>query len=186
MGIALKLIWSSLWGNCILLGLEKEKSLWDDTYIFQGDRLASIIRNKKAFFEYEILSKYEAGISLVGTEVKSLRAGKVKIIEAFCRISPAGELELHQLDISPYTFGNQNNHERARVRILLMKKPEIRRLEQQLKEKGLSLIPLSMYFKRGKVKVEIALAKGKKLHDKRATMKEKDAKREIDRSIKEM
>jgi len=167
-----------------LLVLEKERGLWNDRPTHQGERLASIIRNKKAFFEYEILNKYEAGIALVGTEVKSLREGKVKIIEAFCRISPSGELELHQLDISPYSHGNQNNHERARVRKLLMKKNEIKRLEQQLKEKGLSLIPLSMYFTRGKVKVEIALARGKKLHDKRASLKEKDAKREIDRSVK--
>jgi len=148
--------------------------------------LASIIRNKKAYFEYEILQKFEAGIALVGTEVKSLREGKVKIIEAFCRITDDDQLELHQLDISPYAFGNQNNHDRARVRRLLMKKPEIRRLGQQLRVKGLSLIPLSMYFTRGKVKVEIALAKGKKLHDKRASLKEKDAKREIGRATKEL
>jgi len=148
--------------------------------------LASIIRNKKAFFEYEILQKFEAGIALVGTEVKSLRAGKVKIIEAFCRVTDDDQLELHQLDISPYEFGNQHNHERARVRQLLMKKTEIHRLGQHLKVKGLSLIPISMYFTRGKVKVEIALAKGKKLHDKRASMKEQDAKREISRATKEL
>ncbi|OGH00369.1 MAG: SsrA-binding protein [Candidatus Lambdaproteobacteria bacterium RIFOXYD1_FULL_56_27] len=146
--------------------------------------MSSIIQNKKAFFEYEVLDRFEAGIALVGTEVKSLRAGKVKIIEAFCRVTNDGQLELHQLDISPYEFGNQNNHDRSRVRKLLMKHSEIRKLGQMIKEKGLTLIPISMYFKRGKVKVEIALAKGKKLHDKRASLKEKDTQREIDRAIK--
>ncbi|MDT8445726.1 MAG: SsrA-binding protein SmpB [bacterium] len=146
--------------------------------------MSSIVRNKKAFFEYEILEKFEAGIALVGTEVKSLRAGKVKIIEAFCRVNNSFELELHMLDIAQYTHGNLNNHERTRVRKLLMHKNEIRRIDQKTREKGLTIVPISLYFKRGKVKVEIALAKGKKLHDKRADMKAKDAKMEIDRALK--
>ena len=141
--------------------------------------MSSIIQNKKAFFEYEVLDRFEAGIALVGTEVKSLRAGKVKIIEAFCRVTNDGQLELHQLDISPYEFGNQNNHDRSRVRKLLMKHSEIRKLGQMIKEKGLTLIPISMYFKRGKVKVALGLVRGKKLHDKR----EDNKKAEINRKL---
>ncbi len=135
-----------------------------------------IIRNKKAFHNYEILDRMEAGIALVGTEVKSIRLGRVKILEAFCRINQDYELELWQLEISPYSHGNLHNHKVDRVRKLLMHKKEIVKLAAKMQEKGLSLVPLSMYFKRGKVKVQIALAKGKKLHDKRQDMKEKDAK----------
>lgn len=146
--------------------------------------MSQIVRNKKAFHDYHILDKFEAGIALQGTEVKSLRAGKVKIIEAFCQVNSKMELELHMLDIAPYSHGNLNNHERTRVRKLLMHKNEIKRLDLKAREKGLTIVPIALYFKRGKVKVEIALAKGKKLHDKRADMKEQDAKREIARALK--
>ena len=145
----------------------------------------AIIKNKKAFHNYEVLNRFEAGISLVGTEVKSLREGKVKIIEAFCRITNDAELILQGLEIAQYSHGNINNHQPTRDRKLLMHKQEIIRLSNQMAEKGLSLIPLGMYFKRGKVKVEIALCRGKKMHDKREAMKKKDAKREIDRALKE-
>ena len=127
---------------------------------------------------------HKAGIALVGTEVKSLRQGKVKIIEAFCRITKDMELELCQLEISQYSHGNVHNHEPNRTRRLLMHKREIVKLAAKAQEKGLSIIPIAMYFKRGKVKVEIALCRGKKLHDKRQDMKEKDAQREIDRAVK--
>ncbi len=143
-----------------------------------------IIKNKKAFHNYEVLDRFEAGISLVGTEVKSLREGSVKILEAFCRISKDFELTLHQLEISHFKQGNINNHEVTRVRKLLMHKREIFRLNQKMQEKGLNLIPVGMYFKRGRVKVEIALCRGKKMHDKRASLKEKDQKREIARALK--
>ena len=144
----------------------------------------SIVRNRKAWHEYEILEKFEAGIALVGTEVKSVRLGKVKITEAYCSIDDKLQMDLYEMEISPYTFGNIHNHKTKRVRKLLMHKREINRLLSKVKEKGLTLIPLSLYFKNDKVKVEVALVKGKKLHDKRASLKDKDAKREIDRAIK--
>lgn len=145
-----------------------------------------IVKNKKAFHNYEVLERMEAGISLVGTEVKSLRAGKVKIIEAFCRVTKDMELELCQLEISQYTHGNQHNHDPNRPRKLLMHRREIIKIAAKAQERGLSIIPIAMYFKRGKVKVEIALCRGKKLHDKRHDMKAKDAQREIDRAVKNM
>jgi SsrA-binding protein len=142
----------------------------------------TIIKNRKAWYEYEVFDKFEAGIALVGTEVKSIREGKVKIVDAFCHITGDMQLELHQMEISPYKYGNIHNHKANRIRRLLMHKSEIKRLFSKVKEKGLTLIPLSMYYKNGVVKVEIALCRGKKLHDKRASMKEKDAKREISKA----
>ena len=145
-----------------------------------------IVKNRKAFHEYEIMERYEVGISLQGTEVKSLRAGKVKIVDAFCQISDQLELEIYQLHINLYNFGNQFNHEPTRRRKLLMHKREIKRIFQKVRERGFTLVPLSLYFKGNHIKVEIALAKGKKLHDKRASLKEKDAKRDIDRAMKNL
>ena len=143
-----------------------------------------IIRNRKAWHEYEILEKFEAGIALAGTEVKSLRVGRVKITDSYCQIDDRLQMDLLELEISPYTHGNIHNHKPKRIRKLLMHRREINRLLSKVKEKGLTLIPLSLYFKGDKVKVEVALCKGKKLHDKRAAIKDKDAKREIDRAIK--
>ena len=143
-----------------------------------------IIKNKKAFHNYEVLDRFEAGIALEGTEVKSLREGGVKILEAFCRVSKDFELTLHQLEISHYKHGNIHNHDPHRVRKLLMHKREIFRIGQKMQEKGLSLIPIGMYFKRGRVKVEIALCKGKKMHDKRDALKARDQKMEIARAMK--
>jgi SsrA-binding protein len=142
-----------------------------------------IVRNRKAWHEYDILEKFEAGIALVGTEVKSIRAGKVKIVDAYCQISPDFQLDLHQLEISPYEFGNIHNHKTDRVRRLLMHRKEIIRLLSKVKEKGLTLIPLALYYKHGRVKVEIALCRGRKLHDKRAAMKDKDDRKEIRQSV---
>ncbi len=144
----------------------------------------SIVKNRKAWHEYDILEKFEAGIALVGTEVKSVRLGKVKITEAYCGINDNLQMEIYEMEISQYTFGNINNHQTRRIRKLLMHRREIVRLLSKVKEKGLTLIPLSLYFKNDKVKVEVALVRGKKLHDKRAVLKDKDAKREIDRAIK--
>jgi len=143
-----------------------------------------IIKNKKARFNYEILEKFEAGIALAGTEVKSIRAGKVKIEEAFCNITADYQLELLQMSISPYEFGNIHNHDATRRRRLLMHRREIIRLNSKIKEKGLTLIPVALYFKKDKVKVELGLGRGKKLHDKREILKKRDQKLEIDRAIK--
>lgn len=141
-------------------------------------------KNKKAFYDFQVLEKYEAGISLQGTEVKSLRAGKLKLTDTFCAITDDYQLEIHNLHISPYDFGNLSNHEPKRIRPLLMHFNEIKRLQSKIKEKGLTLIPISLYFKNSWVKVEIALCKGKKLHDKRASIKDKEMAREINRSLK--
>ena len=143
----------------------------------------SIVRNRKAWHDYEIMEKYEAGIVLVGTEVKSIREGRAKIADAYCHITSDLQIELHQMEISQYKFGNINNHETNRVRKLLMRKREIAKLFSKIREKGLTLIPLSLYYKKGMVKIEIAVCRGKKLHDKRAALKEKDAKKEIKKAF---
>lgn len=141
-----------------------------------------IVRNKKALFNYELIEKYEAGIVLLGTEVKSLREYSVNMSDSYASFKK-GELFIVNMHISPYHFGNRNNHEPLRERKLLMKKREINRLLGKVKEQGLTLIPISLYFSKGKVKVELALAKGKKLHDKRETLKRKTLDREMERYI---
>ncbi len=141
-----------------------------------------IVKNKKALFNYELIEKYEAGIVLLGTEVKSLRERSVNMSDSYASFKK-GELFIVNMHISPYHFGNRNNHEPLRERKLLMKKREIKRLLGKVKEQGLTLIPISLYFSKGKVKVEIALAKGKKLHDKRETLKRKTLNREMERYI---
>lgn len=145
-----------------------------------------IVRNKKARFNYEILETLEAGIALRGTEVKSIRLGKVRLTEAFCQITDTLQLEIRQMGVSVYEFGNIHNHQTDRNRKLLMHRREIVRLYSKIKEKGLTLIPLSLYLKQGRVKVEVALCRGKKVHDKRASIKEKEAKIEIRRSLKNL
>ncbi|MCK5267110.1 MAG: SsrA-binding protein SmpB [Spirochaetes bacterium] len=142
-----------------------------------------IIKNKKAFHEFFVLERYEAGIVLKGTEVKSLRVGKINFLDAYASIVNK-EVWLKQMHISPYTHGNRDNHDPARKRKLLLNSKEILKIDQKMKEKGLTLIPLSLYFLRGKVKVDIGLCKGKKLHDKRKTLQEKDARREMDREMR--
>lgn len=141
-----------------------------------------IVRNKKALFNYELIEKYETGIVLLGTEVKSLREHSVNMSDSYASFKK-GELFIVNMHISPYHFGNRNNHEPLRERKLLMKKREINRLLGKVKEQGLTLIPISLYFSKGKVKVELALAKGKKLHDKRETLKRKTLDREMERYI---
>ena len=143
-----------------------------------------IANNKKAYHDYFIDDTYETGISLAGTEVKSLRAGKGNLNDAFARIEN-GECWLYNLHISPYDFGNRNNHDELRERRLLLHKKEIAKLHSKLKEKGLTLIPTKLYFVGNLVKVELALAKGKKLFDKRESAAAKDAKRQMDRAFKE-
>ena len=142
-----------------------------------------IANNKKAYHEYFLEEKIEAGIELVGTEVKSLRAGKCSLKEAFIRIDN-GEIFVYQMHISPYEQGNIFNKDPKRPRKLLIHKHEIRKLESKIKEKGYTIVPVEVYFTNGRVKVLIALAKGKKLYDKRADIKAKDMKREASRDFK--
>ncbi len=140
--------------------------------------------NRKARHDYHILDTLEAGISLQGTEVKSLRLGKVNVRESFARVKD-GEVFLHGMHISPYEHGNRFNHDPLRVRKLLLHKREIQRLIGKTKEEGLTLVPLRLYFKRGKAKVELAVAKGKKLYDKREALAKKDEARRVQRAIKD-
>ncbi len=142
-----------------------------------------LARNKKAYFSYEILETFEAGIVLVGTEVKSLRDQGGSLLDAYVVVEK-GELFVKNMHIAPYRFGNVHNHEERRPRKLLFHKKEIERLVASLNEKGLTAVPLSLYLKKGIVKVKIGLARGKKLHDKRQVIKERDAKREADRQMK--
>ena len=144
----------------------------------------NVTENRKARHEYHIMETFEAGIALFGTEVKSLRAGKANLQDSYARVENA-ELMLYNMHISPYEQGNQFNHEPKRTRRLLMHKFEIVRLLGKTREKGLALIPLKVYFKNGLAKVEIALAKGKKLYDRRDDIAAKDAQRDIDRAMKE-
>ena len=137
-----------------------------------------IASNRKARHDYTILDTYEAGVVLVGTEVKSLRMGRASLVDAFAQVDD-GEIWLHALHIPEYVAGTWTNHEVRRKRKLLLHKSEIERLIGKTKESGLSLVPLQMYFKDGYVKVEIALAKGKKSYDKRQDLAKRDANREI-------
>ncbi|MDR2571255.1 MAG: SsrA-binding protein SmpB [Oscillospiraceae bacterium] len=143
-----------------------------------------IVRNKKAYHEYNILEKFEAGIELFGTEVKSIRQGNVNLKEAFCMVKD-GELFARGMHISPYEKGNIFNRDPLRPKRLLMHKREIKRLHDRIKQDGLTLIPLSLYFKDSRVKIEIGLARGKKLHDKRDASAEKTTQREMERKMKE-
>ena len=140
-----------------------------------------LAKNKKAFHDYFIEEKLEAGIELVGTEVKSVKAGKISIKESFVRII-RNEIFIMNMHITPYEFGNINNVPESRVRKLLLSRREINKWEAKIKEQGYTIVPLSVYTKQRLVKVEIALAKGKKLHDKRETIKRKD----IDRNLKKI
>ena len=144
----------------------------------------TIAQNKKAHLDFFVLESYEAGIELCGTEVKSLRAGRVNLKDSWCNIVD-GEIFVNGMHISPYDHGNVFNKDPMRVRRLLMHKKEILKLFGTLQQQGLSLIPISLYFKGSKVKMQVGLCKGKKLYDKRASMAERDAKRNIDRALKE-
>ena len=140
------------------------------------------IQNKRARFEYELLDIYNAGIQLLGTEIKSIRLGKANIADAFCFFKD-GELFIRNMHVAEYDFGNRNNHEPLRERKLLLKRDELKKLERKLKDTGLTIVPLKMFISSsGYAKIDIALAKGKKLHDKRHSLKEKDQKREAQRA----
>ncbi|MDE0906036.1 MAG: SsrA-binding protein SmpB [SAR324 cluster bacterium] len=141
--------------------------------------------NRRARFEYEILETREAGIELKGTEVKSIRLGQINLSEGFCRISEDMQAMLQNVHIAPYDFGNRHNHDPLRPRRLLLHREEIYRLYGKIREQGLTLIPLKLYLKKGRVKLELGLVKGKKLHDKRETIKRRDAQREVERSLRD-
>lgn len=144
----------------------------------------TIAQNKKAYHEYFVIESLEAGIELCGTEVKSLRAGRVNLKDSWCSVD-GGEIFVNGMHISPYEQGNIFNRNPMRVRRLLLHKREIMRLFGQVKQGGLTLIPLSLYFKGSRVKLQLGLCKGKKLYDKRADIAKKDAKRTMERALKE-
>ena len=141
-----------------------------------------IARNRKAVFQYHILDKYEAGLVLVGTEVKALRERQASISESFARIEN-GEVFLYNMQINPYEHGNRFNHDPKRVRKLLLHKKEIERIAGKVQQRGFTLIPLSVYFKDGLAKMEVAVARGKSFADKREDLKSKDAQRAIKQEI---
>jgi SsrA-binding protein len=143
----------------------------------------TIATNKTARVNYDIGDTYETGIVLMGTEVKALRAGKVNLKDSYAVVKD-GEIYLRDLHIGPYDYGNRFNHDPLRPRKLLLHKREIKRLYGKSREKGLSLIPLRLYFKNGKVKVEIGVGKGKKLHDRRQEIKQREERRSISREFK--
>ena len=149
-----------------------------------AEKTAPVAQNKKAYHDYFILEEYEAGIELFGTEVKSIRKGKVNLKDSWCNIV-GGEIFANNMHISPYEQGNIFNRDPLRPKRLLMHKKEINRLYGTVKQDGLALVPLSVYFVKGKAKLKIGLCKGKKLYDKRQASAERDAKRQIDRAMKE-
>lgn len=143
----------------------------------------TIARNRRAGYEYHFINKYDAGLVLTGTEVKSLRAGNVNLVDSYVDIKN-GEAWLQSLYIAPFKHGNIHNHEPTRPRKLLLHRREIEQITKGLEAKGLTVVPIELYFTRGLAKCKIALARGKKMHDKRASIQEKDSKREIARELK--
>ena len=150
----------------------------------EGKGIKVVAKNSKAYHDYFIEDKYEAGIELAGTEVKSIRQGHVNLKDSFCIVKD-GEMHVHGMHISPYEQGNIFNKDPRRPRQLLMHKREILRLFQKTRQDGYALVPLSLYFKDSRAKLEIGLAKGKKLYDKRESAAIRDAKREMDRAMKD-
>jgi len=144
---------------------------------------APSLQNRKAFHDYFVLESVEAGIALAGTEVKSIRNGKANLQDSFARVEK-GEIFLYGMHISPYEQGNRYNPDPARVRKLLLNRSEIDKLAARIHEKGLTLVPVKLYFKGGKVKIQLALAKGKNVQDKRDKLREKEAARDIDRALR--
>ncbi len=141
-----------------------------------------VAQNKKAYHDYFVLEKLEAGLELFGTEVKSIRQGKINLKDSWCFVKD-GEMFVNGMHISPYEQGNIFNRDPLRTKRLLLHKREIRRFYAQVKQEGLAIVPLSVYFKKGRAKVEIGLCKGKKLYDKREVAAKKDAQRNIDRAL---
>ncbi len=143
-----------------------------------------VVQNRKARHDYDIVDRFETGIVLVGTEVKSLRAGRANLKDSYAQVE-AGEVYLHRVHISPYEGGTHYNHEPERRRKLLLHGSEIRRLAGRTQQQGLTLVPLSIYFRRGRAKVELGLAKGKKQYDKRHSLAERQAQRDVERALKD-
>lgn len=143
--------------------------------------IRQIAVNKKAYHSYTISDQYEAGIVLVGSEVKAIRGGGVNLKDSYARISDKGEVFVYQMHISPYTFSYNENHDPLRPRKLLLNKAEIRKIYNKVNEKGFSLIPLSIYFKGSRIKIKVGVGQGKNLYDKRQSIREKDANREMQR-----
>lgn len=160
------------------LALEKERTM-------AGESIKLVANNKKAYHDYFIEEKYECGIALAGTEVKSIRQGKVSVKEAYVEIDQ-GEAWIEGMNISPYDHGNLFNRDPVRKRKLLLHKTEIRALAQAVQQDGYTIVPLSVYFKRGKVKVEIGLAKGKHNYDKRQDIRKRDITREMERNYRDV
>jgi SsrA-binding protein len=148
------------------------------------EHIKIIAVNRKARFDYFIEDEYEAGLVLKGTEVKSLRLGKANLKDSYARIND-GEVFVYQMHIGPYPFAYYNNHDPLRPRKLLLHKQEIKRLYSKVNEKGHSLVPLKLYFKKGKAKLTLAVAKGKRKYDKREAIKRRDEKRDLDREMKQ-
>src|SRR5881227_1731200 len=144
-----------------------------------------VATNRQASFRYNLIDRYEAGIQLVGSEVKSLRAGRVQLKDGYAALSPDGEVWLHNVHIAPYEPASRENHEAERPRKLLLHRREIEKLIGSTSEKGLTIVPTRMYFKGPRAKVEIALARGKDVGDKRRALKDRDQKREIERALSE-
>ena len=142
-----------------------------------------VVQNKKAYHDYFILDTYEAGIELKGTEIKSVRKGSANLKDSYIRIKN-NEAFIENMHIAPYEQGNIFNHEPLRTRKLLLHKKEIKKLQKEVKENGLTIVPTKLYLNTSKLKVEVALVRGKKLYDKRQDLKAKDAKRDIDRALK--
>ena len=149
------------------------------------DAIKIITSNKKATFEYHIEERFEAGLVLTGTEVKSLRAGKANLQEEYCNVE-SGEMILRGCHIAPYDHGNRANHDPIRTRKLLLHRREIEKLDKAARQKGYTIVPVKLYFKNGRAKIEIGLGKGKKLYDKRADIAERDSNRRLDRLKSEM
>lgn len=147
-----------------------------------GEKIISV--NKKAYHEYFVIESHEAGLELFGTEVKSIRGGSASLKEAYCEIV-RGEMFVHGMHVAPYEKGNIFNRDPLRSRKLLLHRQEINQLYAEVKKQGFTLIPLRVYLKNGRVKVEVGLCRGKKLYDKRDDAARRDAKRQIDRSLKE-
>ncbi len=143
-----------------------------------------VATNRKAYHDYHVGETYEAGIALTGTEIKSVRQGMVSLRDSFARVEN-GEVFLYNMNVSAYEAGNRFNHEPRRTRKLLLHKSEIRKLATKTQEKGFTLIPLKVYLKGGRAKVELTLAKGKRLYDKREDIKKRDVMRQVDRVIKD-
>lgn len=163
---------------------KKKKTAKKPTNGASGQEETVVAENRKARHSYELLERLEAGLVLVGTEVKSAREGGVNLKDSYASVRD-GELFLMQAHINPYSHGTHENHEALRPRKLLLSKRELSRWIGKIKERGLTVVPLRIYFKKGKLKVEVALAKGKRSHDQRAAAKERDVKRDVQAALKE-